>query len=98
MNTFRELSSCVLFMIALLLLFEIFTAGFSWVFAGGSVVFFVLAYLVWPSKKKGQRNDDHWYLDVLEVVIELPIELVLRLFRFLARVAKDKDGGFDLDI
>ena len=86
MITAREIISTILFIIAILLPFDMMANGFHWVYLAGSLLFFVLAYLIWPSKKKGQREGDNWVVDSLEFVIELPIELMVGLFRFFVRV------------
>ena len=73
-------------------------SGFDWVFLLGSVGCLLLAYFIWPSKKRGQHRQDHWILDLLEFFIELPVEILLWSFRLLARIFKSKDGGFDIDL
>ncbi len=97
MNTVREFFSVILFAAGVFLLLQILTDGFSWVYVSGSAVCFVLAYLIWPSKKRGQRQESNWFLDILEFVIELPIEIIVNSFRLLARLVKSKDG-FDIDL
>ncbi len=64
----------------------------------GSLALFMFAYITWPSKKRGQREDDYVFFDVLELFIELPIEILLWLFRLLGRFIKSGgDAGLDID-
>lgn len=56
---------------------------------------FGLAYLIWPSRKRGQRDQEHPLLDVLEVVLELPVECLIWLIRGLGRLVSGK--GVDID-
>ncbi|MEE4376921.1 MAG: hypothetical protein V2J55_05330 [Candidatus Competibacteraceae bacterium] len=81
MNVLRELVAIIVFIAALYLLYGIISTGFSWVHVAGAVVCFTVAYFVWPSKRRGQRQTDHWLLDVIEIVVEFPIELILWLAR-----------------
>lgn len=57
---------------------------------------YVLAYFLWPSKRSGQRQESNLLLDVLEVIVELPVEAFLWLFRLLGRLVT-RDGGVDID-
>lgn len=57
---------------------------------------YVLAYVVWPSKRSGQRQESNLLLDVLEVIVELPVEAFLWVFRLLGRLVA-RDGGVDID-
>ena len=57
---------------------------------------YVLAYVVWPSKRSGQRQESNLLLDVLEVIVELPVEAFLWVFRLLGRLGA-RAGGVDID-
>lgn len=69
----------------------------SWVLLGLAVACFLLAYWVWPSRRKGQRESDSAWLDVIEFVVEWPVELLVWLIRGLGRLVSGRDGGIDLD-
>jgi len=98
MNGFREIVSIILFTVGIALSLEIIFEGFGWVYIAGALICFFLAYAFWPSKKRGQRQDDNTVLDWLELIIELPIEIFLWMFRLLARIIKHKGADFDLDL
>jgi len=98
MNLIREIASGIFFIIGILLTLNIIVDGFSWECLIGGVMFFVFAYFTWPSKKRGQRQGDNSFLDIIEFIIELPIDIFVSIFRFIVRLFKSKDGGFDLDI
>lgn len=57
---------------------------------------YVLAYFLWPSRRSGQRRDSNVVLDVLEIIVELPVEVFLWLLRLLGRLFT-RDGGVDID-
>jgi hypothetical protein len=97
MNLLREIASTTIFIAGLLLALNFFRSEFDWILLCGSLGCFTEAYFIWPSKKRGQRDEGHWLLDTLELVIELPVEMVLWLFRLLVRIFKSKDGDFDAD-
>ena len=92
MIIFRELLAVMSFSIAIMLLVTLFADGFETWLLVGVVAFFVAAYWIWPSKKRGQRRDDYLFLDLVEFFIELPVTIVLKLLRLFG----GGDGaGFD---
>lgn len=97
METLRELIATLIFIAGTILIFSVF-GEFHWVTFGGGFTCFIVAYFIWPSKKRGQRERENFFLDILEFVIELPIELLMWVFRFFGRMFRSKDGGFDVDI
>lgn len=97
METLRALSAIVIFISGLILTFSLVNE-FQWDNLLGSAVCFVVAYFIWPSKKRGHREQDNAFLDILELVIELPIEIFIWFLRLLGRIFRNKDGGFDVDI
>jgi len=97
METLRELIATVIFIAGTVLIFSIF-GEFHWASFFAGITCFVIAYFAWPSKRRGHREQDNFFLDILELVIEFPIELILWVFRLLARMFRSKDGGFDIDI
>lgn len=58
---------------------------------------FFLAYFIWPSKKRGHRKQSNLFLDILEIIVEFPVEFLLWIFRMLGRLAQGSSDGFDID-
>lgn len=98
MITLREIIALIFFGAALALAVEFFLEGLIWIYLVGAAFCFALAYWCWPSKKRGQRDQDNWILDLLEVVIEFPVEAIVWCFRILGRTLRSKEGGLDLDL
>lgn len=98
MNVIREVIAIILFALGACLVAALFVVGFSWVDGGGAALCFVLAYLVWPSKRHGARQGDSPLVDVLEFVIELPVEVFLWLIRLFVRGLFSKSDGPEFDI
>lgn len=97
METLREIIATLIFIAGTVLIFSLIGA-FHWGTLLASFACFLAAYLVWPSKRRGQRERENVFLDVLELIIELPIEMLFWLFRFIGRMFRSKDGGFDVDV
>lgn len=99
MNALRELTATLTFIAALVVLTLLFAQDFSWGYCLVMLLCFGLAYALWPSKRRGQRRDDNGFLDLLELVIELPIQLLLWLFRLLGGLFRGNKGDdFDIDL
>lgn len=98
MNLLRALIAISFFAVGVYLTIEVIVDTYNTIYLLGSLGLFLLAYLTWPSKKRGQRDDGHWCFDILELFVELPIEIFLWLFRLLGRFIKSGgDGGLDID-
>lgn len=97
MIVLREVLAAIIFVVGVVFLFDIFSVGFSWEALLLSLFCFFIAYVIWPSKKKGQRQDDYGFLDVLEFVIEIPFEILKWFFRLLGRIFSGKGDGVDID-
>ncbi len=97
METLRELIATVIFIAGAVFMVAIIR-GFHWPSLFGAVGCFVLAYFVWPSKRRGQREQESIFLEILELIIEFPVEIIIWIFRFLGRLFRNKDGSFDADI
>lgn len=95
MNIFREIISVIAFLVAIYFVVDFFNSGFNWLDLIIGILCFFSAYLIWPSKRLGQRDDDHWLLNCLEVLIELPTEIVLWVFRPLAKLISGIGEAFD---
>ena len=59
---------------------------------------YVIAYILWPSKKRGYREETNAFLNILEFIIEFPIEIFMWLCRLFGRIFRNKDGGVDIDL
>lgn len=97
MTIVRALLAFMVFITAIFFTVQLFTTMFSWAGLLIAIICFIVAYLLWPSKKQGQRHNDNWLLDVLEIFIELPVEVMLWLLRFIGGIFRGKDGGIDID-
>lgn len=98
MHALRELAAIIAFVMGVLLTAGLITDEFSWAYLLAATACFVISYGVWPSKRRGQRKEDNIFLDILEVIIELPVEALLWVFRILGRSFRGGDGGIDIDI
>jgi len=87
----RELIAIITFLAGILLLIKLCLHPFVWVTLIVAIICFVFAYLMWPSKKKGQREEDNWFLDIMEIMIELPLELFLWTFRAAGHLVRKGD-------
>ncbi len=97
METLRELIATLIFIIGALLFFSIF-GEFLWANFFAGITCFLIAYFIWPSKKRGHREQDNSFIDILELVIEFPVEVIMWVFRLFTRVFRSKDGSLDIDI
>lgn len=79
-----------------------FSFPFSWAYLFLGLSLYVVCYLTWPSKRRGNREGDNGFLDLLELVLEFPVEFVLWIFRQAWRLVRGlfsaKGEGFDIDI
>ena len=94
----REITAVIIFLVAIYFIVGLFSSGFNWLYLAGCMACFLLAYLTWPSKKQGQRSNDNWLLDCLEVIIELPTEFLIWILRSLTRLIPGKGDGFDINL
>ena len=92
MNTLREVIAVILYCIAIILTIFMFTNAFSWTLLALAIITYLSAYWTWPSKREGQRDDNYWWLDIIELLIELPFRIIGWLFRALKKTdASDID-------
>lgn len=98
MTELREIVAIALFVLAIYLVFALFIYPFSWLNLGLMLGCFIAAYVIWPSRRRGQRDSSNWLLDCLEFCIELPVEILLALLRLLGRLFSGKDGDIGLDL
>jgi cytochrome b subunit of formate dehydrogenase len=93
----REFIAIILFLAGVFLAIRLCLEPFSGMTLVIALVCFVFAYVIWPSKKKGQREEDNWFLDIMEIMIELPLDLFLWTFRAAGHLVRKGDGpGSDL--
>lgn len=97
MTTLRAILAFLVFVTGIFFTVQLFTAPFSWIGLVIAIICFIVAYILWPSKKHGQRNNDNLLLDILEIFIELPVEVMLWLLRVITGIFRGKDGGIDID-
>ena len=55
-------------------------------------------FILFGQVKRGQREGESLFLDILECVIELPIEFFMWILRLLSRIFRHTNGDFDVDI
>ncbi len=92
----RAITATIIFLLGIFFLVKLFTAPFELINLIIALVCFALAYFIWPSKKQGQRYEDNWFLDVMEILIEFPIEAVFWIFRMIGNLFR-KGDGIDID-
>lgn len=94
----REITAAVIFVVGCATCYTLFTEGFVWELLALSFACFLLAYFIWPSKRKGQRGDESRWLDYIELIVEFPIRALLFFLRSLSRTLGGGSGGIDIDI
>jgi multisubunit Na+/H+ antiporter MnhE subunit len=96
MDLVRIILSIAVFIVGLYLIVDLVVQGFAFAVLVGAVVSFLLAHILWPELER--KNDDKLYLvDIIELVIQLPYNLLLTFLRGIGRIAKDGgDTGLDL--
>lgn len=95
MIVFREIISASFFFAAWALLFNLVFDTFDLFLLAMCIAFFIAAYFIWPSKKRGGRRDDSELLDAIEWIIEFPVEMLLWFVRIFGRLLF-KGDGFDI--
>jgi len=98
MEALKEILATFSFIFGIIFLYSITFTQFDWYDFFIGITLLALAYFIWPSKKKGQRESSNIILDIIEIAIELPVDLFIGLVRFIGRLFRNKDGGIDLDI
>lgn len=94
MHVIRQLLSAALFSISIYLAFDLFAQGFDIYVFAGAIVIYLCAYFLWPKKEK---ESDSFWLDIGELIIELPFRAIAMLLRGLGRALSGK-GTPDVDI
>ncbi len=73
------------------LVFDLFSAGFSWGVLFSAIGGFILVHLIWPKK---QDSDSAWY-DALEYIFDFPYRFTAALIR---AVVKGGSDSIDIDL
>lgn len=79
----REMTAIVLWVTSLILILICVFSEFSSARIFIAMICLVAAYFIWPSKQSGRRDDNHWWLDLAELLIEGPILLVRLIIKLL---------------
>ncbi|WP_043320685.1 hypothetical protein [Microbulbifer sp. HZ11] len=96
MYVFRQLLAVFFFCASIYLIFDLFARGFSVFVLAGSILSYLAAYYIWPKHDKEQESA---WLQVAEVIVELPFRLIASLLRGLGRAVSGKSGpDFDIDL
>lgn len=93
----REWIAVIIFCAGIAGIYSLITSPFEWPILFATILCFTLAYIVWPSKRKGQRDDGGAIADIFEILIELPFDLFSWLFKFIGRLFGGKGDGVDID-
>jgi membrane protein implicated in regulation of membrane protease activity len=96
MDFVRIVLSIAAFIIGFYLIVDLVVEGFDFAVLICAVVSFLLAHVLWPEHER--KDDDKLYLiDIIELVVQLPYNLVVTILRGIGRIAKDGgDTGLDL--
>ena len=96
MPEMRQLLSILFLSTSIYLVFDLFSHGFSLFVLAGVVIFYILAYYTWPKQEK--ETESAW-LEIAELIVELPYRLIASLLRGFGRVLSNKSGpDFDIDL
>ncbi|MDX1453264.1 MAG: hypothetical protein R3183_11955 [Oleiphilaceae bacterium] len=93
----REMLACLIFLVGLVWVIESITDGFMMTQFFLGLLCLLGAHFVWPGKLRHQSDERKRFLDWLEVLIELPFEILAWLFRVLGRLLGGKGDGIDID-
>ncbi len=94
MREIRAFFSLTLFCGSGILLWDLFMSGFSWLVLLGVIISYLLAYYLWP---KGKTDDNPLY-ELVELIVELPFQILAKVLRSLGRAFSRSDGGLDIDL
>lgn len=96
MTVLRILLSIALFITAFLVFIGLFLNGFSWLYIAIAVGGFLLAAWVWPSDLKRYEYENKLnildWLEIIELVIVLPAQIILWPVRFILSIGQLFDG------
>ncbi|MDK1287334.1 hypothetical protein [Pseudoalteromonas umbrosa] len=91
----REVVATMLFVVAIVALYILFSGGFNLLFCFLVPISFVGAYFIWPRHES--RDKGSTVLDILEAIVLFPMECVIwisrLLYRLLGCLVVGKDGS-----
>ncbi len=96
METLRAILSIACFCFGIYFCVDFFSSNYDWMLLFLAFMAFLFAYFIWPSRRRGKREEEHAWLDFIEIIIELPVEAGLWIFRLFKRIFKEVDAGIDL--
>ena len=81
MIVLREITAFLLFLTGIALTVALDDNTNTWIQVIAVAACFIIAYLIWPSKRKGQRSNDNHLCDWFELILELPFQILRGIFR-----------------
>lgn len=98
MDNVRVFLSTLIFVLGCYLLIFLYWDGFNFFILAGAIVSFCVAHYLLPKDRR--KNDERFeFLDLLELIIDIPFSVIEFFFKFIGRLFKGKDGvDFDLDL
>lgn len=94
MATIRYILAIACFCLGLYLVYDLFANGFDWMILLATIASFVIAHAIKPKADDHSTSD---FLDILDLVIELPFRSVALLIRSLGAVFRRGSDGIDFD-
>ncbi len=76
-----------------LLIMDMFLVQFDWKYILAGFLFYLFAYPIWSSKKRGKRDSENSKIDILELIVEFLIEFIIWFFRTLGRLFRILSGN-----
>ncbi|MBF7074564.1 hypothetical protein ISG33_14255 [Glaciecola sp. MH2013] len=96
MIIFRQCLAAIFFLFACFTVIFVIRGDLALGHLVSAYAFFLLAYAAWPRKSREQLESDSKVGDILEIIIEFPIELIVYVFRLLRAIFSK--SNIDLDI
>lgn len=93
-NEIRLLLAILLFCLGGYLVWDLFTAGFSFVVVVFSLLCFILAHYIKP--KPNDRGDSSLVWDVLDFIVDIPFRTISLFIRGIGKPLKGDIDGLDL--
>lgn len=102
MENGRKALAIASFVVATVLVVQLFAKPFSGTIFFIAAGLYLAAYFLWPGKRRHKQNNDWGVWDIVELIIEFPVELVVWLLRFIWRVLRailrGLTNGLDFDV
>jgi hypothetical protein len=94
MAELRLLAALALVLTGGYLIYDLFASGFSLMLLVAAIGCLVLAY--WIKPRRREEHDWRGIFDVLDLLLEIPFQLMAKGLRLLLRFGKDDIGGIDV--